>query len=115
VVRHAARLSGLDGLAVTKLDVLSGLDPLRICVGYRIDGKTVDHMRRAALGSRLRSRSTRSYRDPGELSRASRLEDLPDAARRYLDRIAELTGVTVQIVSVGARRDETLVLADPLG
>src|SRR5882724_11915189 len=116
VVRHAARLSGLDGLAVTKLDVLSGLDPLRICVGYRIDGKTVDHM--PASCARLTSAEPIYEELPGftgELSRAGRLDDLPDAARRYLDRIAELTGVAVQIVSVGARRDETLVLDDPLG
>jgi len=115
VVRHAARLSGLDGLAVTKLDVLSGLDPLRVCVGYRINGDTVDHM--PASCARL-SAAEPIYEElpgfSGDLSQAARLEDLPDAARRYLDRISELVGVAVQIVSVGARRNETLVVSDPL-
>ena len=114
VVRHAARLSGLDGLAVTKLDVLTGVDPLRICVAYRIAGKTVDSV--PASCARL-STAEPVYEElpgfSGDLSRATRPEDLPDAARRYLDRISELTGVGVQIISVGARREETLVVDDP--
>ncbi|MBI2963781.1 MAG: adenylosuccinate synthase [Deltaproteobacteria bacterium] len=115
VVRHAARLSGLDGLAITKLDVLAGIDPLRICVAYRSAGETIDHV--PASVARLGAVEP-VYEDLagfGELSRGERLNDLPVNARRYLERIVELTGVPVQIVSVGARREQTLVIDDPLG
>jgi len=113
VVRHAARLSGLDGLAITKLDVLAGLDPLRICIAYRSNGSTLDHV--PASAAKLAHAEPVYEELPGftGLAGASRVEDLPSNARRYLDRIAQLTGVPVQIVSVGARRDATIVVSDP--
>jgi adenylosuccinate synthase len=114
VVRHAARLSGLDGLAITKLDVLRGLDPLRICVAYRSSNERIDHM--PASGAKLAAASPVYEELPGfdgDLSKAARPEDLPANARRYLDRITELTQVPIQIVSVGARREQTIVLSDP--
>jgi adenylosuccinate synthase len=114
VVRHAARLSGLDGLAITKLDVLAGLDPLRICVGYRCGSEVLEHV--PASAARL-AQAEPIYEDlPGfaRLASVKSLGDLPAEARRYLDRIAELAGVPVQIVSIGARRDQTLVVDDPL-
>ncbi len=114
VVRHAARLSGLDGLAVTKLDVLEGLDPLRVCVGYRTDGEVIEHIPASA---RKLAAVEPVYEElpgfTGDLSRARRLEDLPASARRYLDRLAELTGVPIRLVSVGAGREETIVVSDP--
>jgi adenylosuccinate synthase len=113
VVRHAVRLSGLDGLAITKLDVLAGLDPLRICVAYRSGESTIDHV---PAGTRALARAEPVYEDwPGfgSLSSVGRLEELPANARRYLDRITELTGAPVRIVSVGARREDTIVIDDP--
>jgi len=114
VVRHAARLSGLDGLAITKLDVLAGLDPLRICVGYRCGSDVLEHV--PASAARLAEAEPIYEELPGfaKLASVKSLRDLPAEARRYLDRIAELAGVPVQIVSIGARRDQTLVVDDPL-
>lgn len=114
VVRHAVRLSGLDGLAITKLDVLAGLDPLRICVGYRCGLDVLDHV--PASAPRLAQAEPIYEELPGfaRLAAVNSLSDLPVEARRYLDRIAELAGVPVQIVSIGARRDQTLVVDDPL-
>ena len=112
-MRHAVRLSGLDGLAITKLDVLAGLDPLRICVAYRSGESTIDHV---PAGARALARAEPVYEDwPGfgSLSSVGRLEELPANARRYLDRITELTGAPVRIVSVGARREDTIVIDDP--
>jgi adenylosuccinate synthase len=113
VVRHAARLSGLDGLAITKLDVLAGLDPLRIAVAYRSAGEVIDRV--PASAAKLAAAEPVYEELPGfeVLPRAERLSDLPSNARRYLDRLAELTGVAVQIVSVGAGREETIVVDDP--
>jgi adenylosuccinate synthase len=113
VVRHAARLSGLDGLAVTKLDVLAGIDPLRVCVAYRTGGATSDHVPASA---RAHAQAKPIYEDLpgfGSLANVERLEGLPVNARRYLDRISELTGAPVRIVSVGARREDTIVVDDP--
>ena len=114
VVRHAARLSGLDGLAITKLDVLRGIDPLRICVAYESANERIDYVPASCekLGA-----ARPVYEDlpgfDGDLSKARRSDDLSANARRYLDRISELTGVPIQIVSVGARREETIAVADP--
>src|SRR5206468_9837226 len=113
VVRHAARLSGLDGLAITKLDVLAGLDPLRVCVAYRVDGVRIEHVPASA---RAHARAEPIYEDlPGfdSLPNVGRLEDFPGNARRYPDRITDLTGAPVRIVSVGARREDTIVVDDP--
>ncbi|MGH7860453.1 MAG: adenylosuccinate synthase, partial [Candidatus Binatia bacterium] len=116
VVRHAARLSALDGLAVTKLDVLGAFDPVRVCVAYRCGSERLEFM---PASSKKLAIAEPVYEDlPGwkeNLSGARRLEDLPAAARRYLDRLAALTGVPVRIVSVGAKRDETIVVSDPFG
>ncbi len=114
VVRHAARLSGLDGLAITKLDVLAGIDPLRICVAYRSGGEAIDHVPASTAKLGGVEPVYEELEGFGELSRIHGLDDLPPNARRYLERIVELTGVRVQIVSVGARREQTLVLQDPL-
>ncbi len=113
VVRHAARLSGLDGLAITKLDVLAGLDPLRVCVAYRSRGETIDYV--PASSARL-AEVEAVYEDlPGfaSLPKTDRLDELPTNARRYLDRIVELTGVPIRIVSVGAPRTDTIAVDDP--
>jgi len=113
VVRHAARLSGLDGLAITKLDVLGGTDPLRICVGYRCAEGVIDHVPASSLKLAAAEPVYEELPGFGELRRVERIEELPSNARRYLDRIVELTGVAVKIVSVGARRDQTLMVGDP--
>jgi adenylosuccinate synthase len=113
-VRHAARLSGLDGLAVTKLDVLRGFDPVRICVAYECNGERLDS---PPASLKLWNAAKPVYEDlPGwteDLSQARRLQDLPRAVRRYLDRVVELTGVPLRIVSVGPDREATIVLEDP--
>jgi adenylosuccinate synthase len=112
-VRHAARLSGLDALAITKLDVLAGIDPLCVCVAYRAGAEVLDHV--PASAERLNAVVPVYERLPGfeRLGNAGRLEDLPANARRYLNRITELTGTPVSIVSIGARREETIIVSDP--
>ncbi len=111
VARHAVRLNGLTGLAVTKLDVLTGLKVVRACVGYEIDGRRVDEVP-ASLAALNAARPV--YEDfPGweePLSKARGLDDLPANARRYLTALEELTGTPIFIVSVGARRQDTIIL-----
>jgi adenylosuccinate synthase len=113
VARHAVRVNGLSGIAITKLDVLTGLDPLRVCVAYEHEGRRLDHLPASTwlLGS-----VTPVYEDlPGwkqPISDARSLEDLPKNARRYLSVLEQLTGTPTVMVSVGARRRDTIVLRD---
>jgi len=111
VARHSVRLNGLNGLAVTKLDVLTGLRVVRVCVGYETDGKRIDDVP-ASLATFNAVRPI--YEEfPGwdePLSKARALDDLPTNARRYLSALEELTATPIFIVSVGARRQETILL-----
>lgn len=114
VVRHAVRLNGVSGLALTKLDVLTGLDPIRICTAYDFNGRRLEDF--PASCAVLRG-LTPIYEDlPGwrePLSHARSLEDLPANARAYIRRLEEVTGAPMIMVSVGAGRTETIVLRNP--
>ncbi len=121
VVRYAARINSLTELAVTKLDVLDGFDPVRLCVGYRDagaavggpagggDGRVLDEFP-ANLGVLARCRPV--YEDlPGwnaSTAHARRWSDLPATARTYLERIQELVEVPIRRVSVGQAREQIL-------
>jgi adenylosuccinate synthase len=111
-LRYAARINGLDGVALTKLDVLTGLDVLKLCVSYRTPSGITDEFPINELES-----STPVYESvPGwmeELASARKLSELPQAARQYVERIEREMGCPVVLVSVGSRRDETIVLKDP--
>lgn len=107
--RYTARLSGADALAVMLLDVLSELEELKICTAYEIDGRRVtdfpsqvDDLRRAVPVLE----SLPGWRQ--EITEARELDDLPAAARRYLDRISQLIGRPVEVVSVGPDRRQTI-------
>jgi adenylosuccinate synthase len=114
VLKEAVRLNGLTGLAITKLDVLSALDPVRICVAYEVDGA-----RREVMPPTLAEleRCKPVFEDlPGwseDLRGVRRLEDLPANTRNYLKRLEELAGVPIQLVSVGPDREETILVQNP--
>ncbi|MEE9421286.1 MAG: adenylosuccinate synthase [Desulfatiglandaceae bacterium] len=114
VVQDSVRLNGLDSLAITKLDVLTGLERLKICVGYEFDGERVTT--RPASQRKL-ARCTPVYMEiPGwqeDISQARRLDQLPPQTLAYLETIEEITGVSVSIISVGAGREDTILVQDP--
>ena len=114
LLRNSRRLNGLTGLAITKLDVLTGIETLKICTAYRHGDELVEDF---PADLNCQARCTPVYETlPGwreDISAARRLEDLPAATRAYIDRIGELTGVPVQIVSVGPGRDQTIVVSHP--
>jgi adenylosuccinate synthase len=109
VVRYAARVNGLTGLAVTKLDVLDGFDEIPVCTAYRLDGEACEEMPAEveALG-RVEPiyQALRGWSRPTGGART--LGDLPREARAYLDRLEALSGVPVRYVSVGTRRDQII-------
>ncbi|PDO10341.1 MAG: adenylosuccinate synthase [Candidatus Reconcilbacillus cellulovorans] len=108
VVRHARRVSGITGLALNSLDVLTGLDPVKICVGYRYRGDMIGHYP-ANLGVLAECEAV--YEEiPGwheDISGVRRLEDLPKSARLFVERVEALTGVPVVLFSVGRNREQT--------
>jgi len=114
VVRDSVRLNGLDSLAITKLDVLTGLDRLKVCVGYEIQGEKVEQ--RPASLKRMAACTPIYQEMPGwqdDISHARDLRELPETARAYIDTIEQVTGIPVSIVSVGAGREETIVVRYP--
>ncbi|NHM26755.1 adenylosuccinate synthase [Desulfofundulus sp. TPOSR] len=110
VARYAVRINGLDYLAITKLDVLTGLETVRLCTAYRYKGEILTEFP-ATL--KVLAACEPVYEEwPGwqeDISRARRYEDLPASARRYLERISELVGVPIAIIGVGPGREETIV------
>ena len=114
LTRHAARLNGVWRLAVTKLDILTGIDPLRICVAYEIKGQRHERM---PAGDLVTHKIKPIYEElPGwseDTSGARSLDDLPANARRYLTRLSELSRVEIAMVGVGAAREATIVLNNP--
>ncbi len=114
VLKDAARLNGLTGLAITKLDVLTTLNPVKICVAYNQDGVKRDTMP-GTLKELERCRPIFEEL-PGwteDIRGVRRYEDLPANTRRYLERVQELVGVPIQLISVGPDREETMVLKNP--
>jgi adenylosuccinate synthase len=107
--RYTTELAGADALAVMLLDVLSELDDLSICTAYELDGERTEHFPSDAY---VLERCRPVYETmPGwqsDLSPARRLADLPAAARRYVDRLSELLGLPVSIISVGPDREQTI-------
>src|ERR671922_800627 len=107
--RDAARGKGLTGLFVTKLDVLSGFERLRICTGYRVDGETYEEFPpHQSLFHRAEPVYERVDGWMEEIDSARTFEDLPKSAREYVGRLEELVGVPVSVVSVGPAREQSL-------
>jgi adenylosuccinate synthase len=104
-------INGIDELAVTNLDGLDTVDPIRVCVAYRLNGKRLDV---PPCDAAQLENCEPIYQDfPGwkkPTQSAKKFSDLPLAARRYVKAIAELTGARLKIVSVGPTRNETIIL-----
>jgi adenylosuccinate synthase len=113
-LRHCVRLNGVSGLCITKLDVLDGLETVRIATSYEVDGK---RMHRPPAGADGWARVEPVYEDlPGwsdSTAGATSLDELPPNARRYLDRLSELIGASVDIISTGPERNQTIIRRHP--
>ncbi|MBN1474335.1 MAG: adenylosuccinate synthase [Syntrophaceae bacterium] len=115
LVRQAIRISGVTDLAITKLDVLTGLDKIKICVGYKTPAGDYTHAVPADI--RILSQCQPVYEEfPGwkeDISPARKMDELPPNARKYLNRLEELAQARISLVSVGSGREETISLRDP--
>ncbi len=114
LVRQTAATSGINGVALTKLDVLDGFDELKICTGYRVDGVEYDHLPAAAA---LQAKAEPVYEImPGwsdSTEGARRWADLPAAAVKYVKRVEELIETPVALLSTSPERDDTILVTDP--
>jgi adenylosuccinate synthase len=114
VIRYAHRLNFLSGMALTKLDVLSGLPHVKVCVAYEIDG-----VRREEIPLTLSEieRAVPIYEQlegwKEDLADAREVGDLPKAAQKYVRRLEELTGVEILLISIGADRNQTIMRKNP--
>jgi adenylosuccinate synthase len=110
IARYAARVNGITDFFLTKLDVLSGLEKVPVCVGYDVDGRRVDEMPMTQTDVH---HAVPVYEElPGwweDISRCRTFEDLPAAAQDYVRRLEELAGARVSAIGVGPGRDQTIV------
>ncbi|MBB4210703.1 adenylosuccinate synthetase [Rhodothalassium salexigens DSM 2132] len=113
-VRQAVAVSGIDGLALTKLDVLDGFDELKVCVGYDLDGKRLDYLP-YAMDEQARVRPIYETMDGWSQSTegARSWAELPATAIKYIRRIEELVGAPVALLSTSPERDDTIMVRDP--
>ena len=109
--RYAAMVNGMDAIALTKLDVLSGLEKIEICVGYKYDGRIIKSF---TTNVEVLDKCEPVYEDlPGwkeSLNAIKEFKGLPENAKRYVKRIEDLIGIPVCIVSIGPERSQTLIL-----
>jgi len=116
LARRACWLNSVNSLCVTKLDVLDGLPEVKICTGYSLNGDLIDTPPWDSEGLAACEPVYETMDGWSDSTRASRsLDDLPAAARKYVERLEALLDVPVDILSTGADRDETLVLRHPFG
>ena len=114
ILKNAVRLNGLTSLTVTKLDVLGGLDTLKICTGYDYQGEILNDF---PASLKILADCKPVYETlPGwseDISAIKEMNDLPENVKNYLKRIEELTETPIQIASVGAERNQTIVRQNP--
>ena len=116
VMRHSRRVSGLTNLSLNSIDVLTGLDEVKICVAYDLDGERIDYY---PASLETLQRCTPIYETlPGwseDITGVRHLDDLPETAKNYVRRVSELVGVKISTFSVGPGRDQTNILESVWG
>ena len=115
VVRYAGVISGIDYMAITRLDILDSFDEIKMCVGYKYKGeilKLVPASLKVVAECEPVYETFEGWKT--DISGIRKYEDLPEKARKYIERMAEVTGIDIGIVSVGPNRDQTIVVAEDI-
>jgi len=114
MVRQAVKTAGIDGIALTKLDVLDGLDEIRICVGYRLAGKEIDYLPSSQIAQENVEPVYEIIDGWKESTYGARSwAELPAAAVKYVRHIEELIDAPVAMLSTSPERDDTILMRDP--
>ncbi|AEQ52438.1 adenylosuccinate synthase [Pelagibacterium halotolerans] len=114
IVRQTVRTSGIHGIALTKLDVLDGMDEIQVCVGYELDGQRIDYLP-ASMGAQSRVKPIYETLDGWKETTAGARSwaELPAQAIKYVRRIEELIGASVAMLSTSPEREDTILVQDP--
>lgn len=116
MVRQAVKVGGIDGIALTKLDVLDGLAELKICRGYKLNGKTIDYLPSSPVAQAAVEPIYDTCDGWAESTRGARSwADLPAPAIKYIRRLEELIEAPITLVSTSPERDDTILVRDPFG
>jgi adenylosuccinate synthase len=114
LVRQTVRTCGINGLALTKLDILDGFDTIEVCTGYRLDGKEIDHLP-AGEGAQARVEpiyeTIEGWKQPTANARS--WADLPAQAIKYVRRVEELVGCPIALLSTSPEREDTILVQNP--
>jgi adenylosuccinate synthase len=114
LVRQTVKTSGIDGIALTKLDILDGFEEIKVCIGYRLDGEILEHL---PAGQSDQARVEPVYETiqgwEGSTAGARSWADLPAQAIKYVRRIEELIGASVSVLSTSPERDDTILVQNP--
>src|SRR5690606_38638461 len=114
LVRQAVIANGISGVALTKLDVLDGMEEIKVCTGYRLDGEVIDYLH-ASQGAQARlepiHESLEGWNDTTKVART--WTDLPAQAVKYVRHIEELIGAPVAILSTSPEREDAILVTDP--
>ena len=114
MVRQAIKIGGIDGIALTKLDVLDGLSELKVCISYRLGGETIDYLPAQVL---LQAEASPAYETlegwQDSTAGARSWAELPATAVKYIRRIEELIQAPVALLSTSPERDDTILVRDP--
>ena len=114
LVRQTAKTSGINGLALTKLDILDGFEEIKVCVGYRLDGRQIDYLP-ASSGAQARLEPVYETVEgwEGETAGARSWAELPAQAIKYVRRIEELVDCPVALLSTSPEREDTILVHNP--
>ena len=114
LVRQSVAVNGIDGIALTKLDVLDGMDEIKVCTGYKLDGQVIDYLP-ASQGAQARVEPVYETLEgwKGTTAGARSWADLPAQAVKYVRYIEELIGAPVSMLSTSPERDDTILVTDP--
>lgn len=112
IVRYAARINGLTGIALTKLDTLADMPTVKLCVGYRLDGVIIRDFPASIEDLALCEPVYEEFEGWGDISNITEYNKLPASVLKYIERIEELCGTKVTLISVGPRRDQTIVIEE---
>src|SRR6266511_2549059 len=114
LVRQTVRTCGINGLALTKLDILDGFDSIEVCTGYTLDGKEIDHLP-AGEGAQARIKpvyeTIEGWKEPTANARS--WADLPAQAIKYVSRVEELVGCSIALLSTSPEREDTILVQNP--
>ena len=114
VVKHSALISGMEQIALTRMDTLAGVKKLKVCVAYELNGKTIDHY---PADVTVLEKCKPIYKEfdgwDDNISKVRNYKDLPDAAKKYIETIEEITGAKVSMIGVGPNRDEAILVRNP--